>query len=143
MPIRAETGILLIMFNLDTGQQERARYLMVTVGTQNVTPAIGEHAVSKATEHFEEFGGGGLGSALRDRSQFPHQTLPVYSAKLVQNHLPTFSLEANRYSRRVRPGDCGHRSNDDGLQMLVHFIGRDDKAKVGSSGFQRPGWDPG
>jgi len=80
-------------------------------------------AESQAAEHFEERGGGCLGGVRRDRSEFPHQALPVYGAELVQSHLPTFLPEPYRYSCGVGPCDRGHGSNDDGLQMLIHFIG--------------------
>jgi len=54
----------------------------------------------QAVKHFEERGGDPLGGTRRDRSELPHQALPVHGAELVQSHLPTFSLEAYRHSCR-------------------------------------------
>src|SRR5882724_6279785 len=78
---------------------------------------------SHPAEHFEECSGSLLGSACRDRSESPHQALPVHSANLIERHLSTLSLETNRYSCRVGARDRRHRGDNDGLQMMVHFIG--------------------
>lgn len=72
-----------------------------------------------------------MGGIRRDYSKLPLQTLPVYGAELVQGHLSTFSLEADRHSCRVGPGNCGHGSDHDGPQIPVHFIGRDHEAGTG------------
>ena len=80
----------------------------------------------QAAEHFEERGGDRLGGTRRDRSELPHEAPPVHGAELVQSHLPTFSLEAYRHSYTVWARDRGHGCNNDGQQMLVHLIGRDD-----------------
>ena len=71
-----------------------------------IIPALPE-AESQAAEHFEERRGGCLGGVRRDRPEFPHQALP----------------EPYRYSCGVGPCDRCHGSNDDGLQMLIHFVG--------------------
>jgi hypothetical protein len=73
-------------------------------------------------EHFEQRGGDILRSFFRNRSEPPHQSLPVYGAELVERHLPSFPLKSHRYPGGVGPRDCSHGSDDDSPQMLVHFI---------------------
>src|SRR6266478_5686297 len=66
---------------------------------RNKIGTLAERIVSShPAEHFEECSGSLLGSACRDRSESPHQALPVHSANLIERHLSTLSLETNRYS---------------------------------------------
>jgi hypothetical protein len=85
---------------------------------------------SRAREHFEQSSRDVLRSFCRHRSEHPDQSLPVYGTELVQRHLPSFTLKSHRYPRGVRAPDCSHGSNDDGPQMLVHFIGGDDETRT-------------
>src|SRR5437016_12516217 len=86
---------------------------------------------SRSTEHFEESSGDLAGGARRNRSKLPQQTLPINGAELIQDDLPGFSLKAHWHSSGIKPHGCCHRRNDDGLQITVHFIRRDDQARTG------------
>jgi hypothetical protein len=70
-------------------------------------------------------------SGGRNRSEFPNQPLPVHCAQLVQCSLAGFSLKAHRHASGVRTHGSGHRSNNDGLQISVHLIGRNHQAWPG------------
>src|SRR5438093_7260450 len=86
---------------------------------------------SRLTEHFEESSGALAGGARRNRSKLPQQALPINGAELIQDDLPGFSLKAHWHSSGIKPHGCCHRRNDDGLQITVHFIRRDDQARTG------------
>jgi hypothetical protein len=79
-------------------------------------------------EHFKQDGGDSLRGDKRDRSEFPYQSLPVDGAQLVKCGLSGFSLKAQWNPRGIGARRSGHGDNDDGLQILVHFIGRDHQA---------------
>ena len=81
-------------------------------------------------EHFKECGGGRLRGSARDCPEFPDEALPVNGAELVQRYLATFALEAHRYSCGVGARNGGHGSNNDGLQMPVHFKRQKGGAKA-------------
>src|SRR5438270_8370713 len=84
---------------------------------------------SRTAEHFYERSGYQLRGGGGDDSESSQQALSVHRTKLVENHLSGLSLEAHRYSRRVRPRDSCHGRNDYGLQMAVHLVRRYDQAR--------------
>lgn len=64
----------------------------------------------------------------------------VHGADLVEYDLPFFALKTAIHARRIGSSLCGHGGNNDGGNMLVHFIWRDDKAGSGFFDFSADGW---
>src|SRR4051794_27319914 len=70
-----------------------------------------------------------LQNALRRRpvqcSELSHQACLVDRTVLVEHYLPRRATERDGDTRWVGSALGGHRRNDDGAQMTVHFVRRD------------------
>lgn len=59
----------------------------------------------------------------------------VHCPDLVQHDLPGFSFKSKRHAGGVRTSLCGHRCHDDGVDMMVHFVWRNDETRAGLADF--------
>ena len=64
-----------------------------------------------------------------------HQPLFVHRADLIQHDLPGFAFESDRDPGGVGPAFRRHWGDDDGINVTVHFVRRDDEAGAGFSDF--------
>src|SRR5437762_3303147 len=55
----------------------------------------------------------------------------INDANLVENNLALLALERERNARGIVPAAGSHGGDDDGADMGVHFVGRDDDARAG------------
>ena len=86
--------------------------------------------ILRAAEHFDEYGGCSLSGACSNRSQFAYEPLSVYGTELIESDLTSFSLKTYRDPCGIGADNRGHGGDDDGPQMLVHFVRRDDQARA-------------
>lgn len=68
-----------------------------------------------------------------------HQPGLVHGADLVEDDLTFFSLEGERDAAGVVAAFAGHGGDDDGGDVVVHFVRRDDNAGPGFLYFVTPG----
>src|SRR5206468_11691426 len=68
-----------------------------------------------------------VGSLLIDCAQPPHEPDLVHCSDLVQDDLRSLSLEPDRNPRRIGTPMCSHRSDNDGVDVAVHLVRRDDE----------------
>jgi len=90
-----------------------------------------EHLVQER-EHF-------LRGGVVDFTQPPYQSTCVHSADLVQDDLPAFSLKSDWNPGGVILPMGSHRRDDNGADVAVHLIGRNDQAGTGFADFTAPG----
>ena len=64
----------------------------------------------------------------------------VHGPDLIQHNLAGFPLESNRRTGGVGAALCGHGGNDDGIDMVVHFVRGNDEARAGFADFTAFGW---
>ena len=64
----------------------------------------------------------------------------VHGPHLVQYDLAGFPLESNRHTGGVGAALCGHGGDDDGIDMVVHFVRGNDEAGAGLADFTAFGW---
>lgn len=76
--------------------------------------------------------------ALGGGIDFPHpldQPLFVYGADLIQHDLAGFAFESDRDAGGIGTEFRRHGGDDDGVNVMVHFVRRDDEAGAGFSDF--------
>ena len=64
-----------------------------------------------------------------------HQALFVHCTDLIQHDLPGFAFESDRDSGGVGAVFRRHGGNYDGVNVMVHFVRRDDEARAGFADF--------
>lgn len=64
-----------------------------------------------------------------------HQPLFVHCADPVEHDLAGFALESYRHAGGIRPTFRRHGGDDDGVDVLVHFVRRDNQAGAGFTDF--------
>ena len=67
------------------------------------------------------------------------QPVFVHCPNLIQRNLSRLALESHRNASGVGAAFCGHGGDDDGLDVMVHFVWRDDKAGTGFTDFTTVG----
>ena len=76
--------------------------------------------------------------ALCGDIDFPHpfhQPLFVHCADLIEHDLAGFAFESDRDASGIRAGFRRHRRDDNGINVMVHFVRRDDKTRTGFADF--------
>lgn len=64
-----------------------------------------------------------------------HQPLFVHGPDLIQHDLSRLSFEPHGNAGWIKPTLCCHGGDDDGVDVLVHFVRRDDEAGAGLADF--------
>jgi len=64
----------------------------------------------------------------------------VHGSHLFQHDLAGLPLESNRHTGGVWAALCGHGGDDDGIDMVVHFVRGNDEAGAGLADFTAFGW---
>ncbi len=72
---------------------------------------------------------------VSDRSYALDQTTFVHSPNLIQDDLPGLPFESKRDTSRVGSAFRGHGSDDDRVDVLIHFIRRNDETGTGLPDF--------
>ena len=75
-----------------------------------------------------------------DPSQPFDESILVHCPDLIQRNLPGFAFEVNRDTSRVGSAFRRHWSDDHGVYVAVHFVGRNDKARASRAHFATLGW---
>jgi hypothetical protein len=86
----------------------------------------------------EEFGEKGehlCACQFVDLSHAFHQPAFVYGPDLIQHDLSRLSLESHRDAGRIKPTFRRYGGDDDGVDVLVHFVRIDDQAGAGLTDF--------
>jgi len=88
----------------------------------------GSEHLGQESEHF-------LRGGVVDFAHSFNQAHFVDGADLVQDDLSGLSLESDRNPRRILSPLRGHGRDDDGADVTVHLVGRDDQAGTGFADF--------
>jgi len=90
-----------------------------------------ERKRNSRSEHFGQESKGFLSCGVVDFAQPLHQSYFVHGADLVQDDLAHFSLEPDGNPGRIVMSFCCHGRDNDGADMTIHLIRRDDKTRPG------------
>lgn len=112
---------------IGTREAERLTLCLTVQQETSQRCSSGKHLVQDG----EDFLGGGLVYF----AQPLHQPRFVDRPDLVQDDLAVLALEPHRDTSGILASSRCHWSNNDGLYVAVHLVGRDDQARAGLANF--------